>query len=85
MARVIRQWWTASDPSRLLQSEERLLSALVKHPFSKPTNKVGGLNCVEFQRFGQRSLPTVVLTHGFGSGLSFFYLLTPLQKRNNNN
>lgn len=73
MARVIRQWWTASDPSRLLQSEERLLSALVKHPFSKPTNKVGGLNCVEFQRFRQRSLPTVVLTHGFGSGLSFFY------------
>jgi len=83
MARLIRQWWTASDPSLLVQSESRLLSALVKHPFHKPSessarDKHGGMNLVEFHANDAKpglvdSRPTVILAHGFGSGLSFFY------------
>ena len=87
MANRLRQWWTASDPSQLLQAEHRLLSALVNHPFRKPSSPAistestrddthGGMNMnlVEFRaKQGKASLPTVVLAHGFGSGLSFFY------------
>ncbi len=59
-----------------------MLSSLVKHPFRKPDeiladDKHGGLNLVEFRAMpgcsASSSLPTVVMAHGFGSGLSFFY------------
>ena len=76
---LVRKWWTESDPSLLLHSENRLLSSLVSHPFRKPDeiisdDKHGGLNLVEFRaRHADASLPTVVMAHGFGSGLSFFY------------
>lgn len=78
MARLIRQWWTASDRSRLMASEHRLLSALVKHPFQKPSDPTvdvnQGINVVEFRaNHRDKTLPTVVLAHGFGSGLVFFY------------
>jgi len=81
------QWWTKSDLSLLLQAEHRLLSALVRHPFHKPSNNRlerdstggnghNGINVVEFrakESAGHKSKPTVVLAHGFGSGLGFFY------------
>jgi len=80
----VRKWWTESDPSLLLHSENRLLSSLVNHPFRKPDeiisdDKHAGLNLVEFRaRHAEAtapnsSLPTIVMAHGFGSGLSFFY------------
>jgi cardiolipin-specific phospholipase len=82
MAGLVRRWWTASDHNLLLESERRLLSELVRHPFLKPSarrhedDRGGGLNLVEFRAppgRGAPSLPTVVMAHGFGSGLSFFY------------
>ncbi|KAL7547276.1 hypothetical protein ACHAWF_010595 [Thalassiosira exigua] len=79
MSRLIQKWWTASDQSLLMASEHRLLSALVKHPFCKPEGFAqdvqAGINMVEFRANnpGDRTLPTVILAHGFGSGLSFFY------------
>mmetsp|Transcript_2560 Transcript_2560/g.5477 ORF Transcript_2560/g.5477 Transcript_2560/m.5477 type:complete len:409 (-) Transcript_2560:20-1246(-) len=81
MSRFLRQWWTASDPSLLFNAEHRLLSALVKHPYHKPESTRDnhqGMNLVEFRANRTKSgmgdsLPTVILAHGFGSGLSFFY------------
>ena len=85
---MLRRWWTASDRLQLLESERNLLAKLVRHPFHKPSRlqeegnddrKGGGgreLNLVEFRAAGSPSspsLPTVVIAHGFGSGLSFFY------------
>ena len=73
---IIRQWYTSSNPSLLLQSESRLLSALVKHPFHKPL-ETKGLNWLEFRakdnNQSQSQLPSLVLAHGFGSGSAFFY------------
>ena len=73
---IIRQWYTSSNPSLLLQSESRLISALVKHPFHKPS-ETKGLNWLEFRAKDknqlQSQLPSLVLAHGFGSGSAFFY------------
>ena len=74
---IIRQWYTSSNPSLLLQSERRLISALVKHPFHKPS-ETKGLNWLEFRakdttNQSQQQLPSLVLAHGFGSGSAFFY------------
>jgi cardiolipin-specific phospholipase len=79
MANLVRQWWTGSSHTHLLNSEHRLLSALVKNSFRKPPfddNSTSSkyINWVEFRAPNiQSDLPTVVLTHGFGSGLGFFY------------
>ena len=35
-SQFVRQWWTGSSPGHLLQAENRLLTALVNHPFQKP-------------------------------------------------
>lgn len=71
---IIRQWYTSSNPSLLLQSESRLLSALVKHQYHKPLESKG-LNWLEFRakNQSQSQLPSLVLAHGFGSGSAFFY------------
>ncbi|KAL7515870.1 hypothetical protein ACHAWX_000943 [Stephanocyclus meneghinianus] len=83
----MRQWWTGSSHTQLLQAEHRLLTALVKSPFRKPSssNDVDSrdtsydytstnINFVEFVAPSHSAgLPTVVLAHGFGSGLGFFY------------
>lgn len=81
---LLRQWWTASSRTDLLNSEHRLLSALVKAPYRKPPSSddqdgsgkgIPNLNWVEFRAHPATTsgLPTVVLSHGFGSGLGFFY------------
>jgi cardiolipin-specific phospholipase len=79
MARHLRQWWTGSNSKHLIKAEHELLSALVEHPFTKQsvgsTVHDNGMNIVEFHAPSTISsnLPTVVLAHGFGSGLGFFY------------
>lgn len=80
-SQILRQWWTGSSQTQLLNSEHRLLSALVKAPFRKPFHSEDAasvpyhLNWVEFRahKHSLPTLPTVVLAHGFGSGLGFFY------------
>jgi cardiolipin-specific phospholipase len=79
MATQFVRWWTGSSHTHLLNSEHRLLSAFVKTSFRKPSFDANSIpskyiNWVEFSvPNGQSDLPTVVLTHGFGSGLGFFY------------
>ena len=82
-SQMVRQWWTGSSHVHLLNSENRLLSAMVKSPFHKrphaknddPKGKLNtDMNYVEFKAPVQyNGLPTVILAHGFGSGLGFFY------------
>eukprot|EP00804_Cyclotella_cryptica_P006940 CCRYP_007078-RA/>CCRYP_007078-RA protein AED:0.24 eAED:0.24 QI:1780/1/1/1/0/0/2/1290/361 len=88
-SQLIRQWWTGSSHAQLLHAEHRLLTSLVKSPFRKPsasqdvaspsrekTNEYisTNINFVEFVAPSQvAGLPTVILAHGFGSGLGFFY------------
>ena len=87
MASQLRQWWTGSSHAHLLKSEHRLLTALVKNSFRKPRpsndsakskgeeqNMYPYINWVEFESPNRTEcLPTVILAHGFGSGLGFYY------------
>jgi cardiolipin-specific phospholipase len=88
-SRLLRQWWSATDSKLLAQAESRLLDALVKEQHTTHVRKkfnIGGLNVIEFHKtpaasaadrvsnIQQHDHPTtIILTHGFGSGLGFFY------------
>lgn len=72
LVRAARRWWTQSDPQSLFHSQDKLFQTLVKAPFVRTSS--GGLNSVEFAK--NNAAPdsdTIVLAHGFGSGLGFFY------------
>jgi cardiolipin-specific phospholipase len=79
--RMARKWWTQSDSTTLLKAQDLLLSSLVKSSFTS-SSSTAGINSVTFtrpRRPPSSSSPpsannkTVVLAHGFGSGLGFFY------------
>jgi cardiolipin-specific phospholipase len=69
--RIARQWWTQSSTGALQNAQDSILKAFVKAGFVRTSS--GGLNSVEFVHEGKVSGETVVLAHGFGSGLGFFY------------
>lgn len=71
--RLARQWWTQSSTSALHEAQDKLLKAFVRSPFEKTSS--AGLNSVEFVKQDGDGCggDTVVLAHGFGSGLGFFY------------
>jgi pimeloyl-ACP methyl ester carboxylesterase len=76
--RMARKWWTQSDSTTLLKAQDLLLSSMVKSSFT--SSSTAGINSVTFTRSPHpRPSPsssankTVVLAHGFGSGLGFFY------------
>ena len=75
-SRSLRQWWTRTNDLQLLSAQENLLASLVRAPMVSSKQKYG-LNTVEFQArdddAAKAGLPTVVLLHGFGSGLGFFF------------
>lgn len=76
LLRSARRWWTQSNPQSLLKSQDDLLKNLIAAPFVKTSDQ--GLNSVEFSKDGRTgggggSGSTIVLAHGFGSGLGFFY------------
>lgn len=68
--RIARQWWTQSNTVALQKSQDKLLKAFVKAGFVRTSS--AGLNSVEFIN-ERKEGETVVLAHGFGSGLGFFY------------
>ena len=51
MATNLRQWWTASNPQMLLESQSRLLGALVGHRHHQRSHPATGgpINWVEFR------------------------------------
>ena len=71
--RLFRQWYTQSDPASLMKAQDKLLQTFVKTPFKRRLlpESVGGLNSVEFT--SETGDTTVILAHGFGSGLGFFF------------
>jgi pimeloyl-ACP methyl ester carboxylesterase len=71
LIRSARRWWTQSNPSLLIESQDKLLKSLVNAPFERKISH--GVNGVEFSKSNSNDLDTVVLAHGFGSGLGFFY------------
>lgn len=73
LTRAARQWWTQSDAATLLKAQDLLLSSLVKSSFT--SSSTAGINSVTFTspRPSPSANKTVVLAHGFGSGLGFFY------------
>eukprot|EP00980_Cylindrotheca_fusiformis_P027808 scaffold22560_cov135-Cylindrotheca_fusiformis.AAC.19 len=71
LIRSARRWWTSSNPSLLIESQDNLLKSLVNAPFKR--QKAHGVNGVEFPNPDSEDKDTVVLAHGFGSGLGFFY------------
>lgn len=68
----LRQWWTQSSHSQLIHSQDKLFQRLLaNHPFTN--SKVAGLNSVSFENPNSVGDTTVILAHGFGSGLGFFF------------
>lgn len=81
VGRTIRTWWTQSDHSLLLCSQGALLETLVSAP-AAPLDG-GPLNGVQFRNDRATVEDTLVLAHGFGSGLGFFYSnVDPLLRSN---
>ena len=73
ITRALRQWWTRTNDQLLLDAQEKLLTRFVRSPLQS-VEKRHGLNVVEFARSDRTGLlPTVVLLHGYGSGLGFFF------------
>jgi len=71
--RALRQWWSSTNDQQMLAAQRILLTSLVQAPV-KNVQRKHGLNVVEYASETRRkSLPTVVLLHGFGSGLGFFF------------
>jgi cardiolipin-specific phospholipase len=73
-SRALRQWWTRTSEQQLFAAQEKLLTSFVRAPRAS-VKKRHGLNVVDFRSLSstQNSLPTVVLLHGYGSGLGFFF------------
>lgn len=71
LIRSTRRWWTSSNPSLLIESQDMLLRSLVDSPFERTAAQ--GVNGVAFSKPNSKNLDTIVLAHGFGSGLGFFY------------
>lgn len=71
MTRFIRQWWTQSNPEILARAQDDLLRRFIRSATFRRNQKVAGINSVTFETQTQ-SARTVVLAHGFGSGLGFF-------------
>lgn len=67
-----RQWWTQGTPAALQTAQDRLLSRWVAAPHVR-LPVTAGLNSVVFGDAESSSQRTIVLAHGFGSGLGFFY------------
>jgi len=84
--RSARQWWTNSNRQLLLEAQRNLIQSVVSaspvglvntntgsQTTSSSTLPSSPLNSLEFGDSKNHELPTVVLCHGFGSGLGFFY------------
>jgi len=80
--RSLRQWWTKTNDVHLFAAQEKLLTSLVQSPMvGNPKNQTQDhglkpLNAVEFRSNSNNNnndKPTVILLHGFGSGLGFFF------------
>jgi cardiolipin-specific phospholipase len=73
MLRMARRWWTQSNVRALQASQDILLQNAVRANFTRTS--ASGINSVEFlnpngcDEHGE----TILITHGFGSGLGFFY------------
>jgi cardiolipin-specific phospholipase len=73
MLRMARRWWTQSNIRALHESQDVLLQNAVRANFTRTS--ACGINSVEFlnpngcEEHGE----TILITHGFGSGLGFFY------------
>jgi len=72
LLRPLRQWWTQSNLDALQKSQDKLLNTFVQTPWSKLAT-TAGVNSVEFVKQSSGGTKTVILLHGFGSGLGFFY------------
>lgn len=72
MTSSLRQWWTGGSRDLLIKSQDVLIRNLVRAPASRLESSGGILNSVEFA--GNPSAEnTLVVAHGYGSGLGFFF------------
>jgi cardiolipin-specific phospholipase len=83
LIRLARQWWTQSNPQALHDSQNKLFASMIKtHWKMTPLMSSSGMNALHFSKNNEafplqqeemNSSSVCVLTHGFGSGLGFFY------------
>lgn len=74
MTSALRSWWTGGSRDLLIKSQDALIRTLVKAgPSASRLESSGGvINGIEFAG-NPTSNNTLVLAHGFGSGLGFFF------------
>mmetsp|Transcript_25625 Transcript_25625/g.74135 ORF Transcript_25625/g.74135 Transcript_25625/m.74135 type:complete len:362 (-) Transcript_25625:1519-2604(-) len=72
MTSALRQWWTGGSRDLLIKSQDVLIRNLVRAPASRLESSGGILNSVEFAG-NPSSEDTLVMAHGYGSGLGFFF------------
>ncbi|CAB9507122.1 Cardiolipin-specific deacylase [Seminavis robusta] len=78
IVRALRQWWTGTNDKQLFDAQERLLKTFVRAPLVSVAKR-HGMNVAEFTNDRSSGTPTatepptVVLLHGYGSGLGFFF------------
>ena len=73
--KMIRQFYNKTSPKLQLQTQQDLLAYFCRTPFVSQRLSLpsGAINYIEMKRHTGVPVSTLVLTHGFGSGLGFFY------------
>ena len=74
-------WFIPTSPNQGLLAQNKLLSHFIKSNFESNVCQKSSLNYIEIKRKSNKSLikddikkdKTLVLMHGFGLGLGFFY------------
>ena len=74
-------WFIPTSPNQGLLAQNKLLSHFIRSSFESKTCQRSSLNYIEIKRKSNKSLnkdeikkeKTLVLMHGFGLGLGFFY------------
>ena len=71
ITRPLRQWWTDSNQKLLLDAQDKLIKNLVT-ALGTRIETANGINGIEFTG-NPSSDETLLLAHGFGSGLGFYF------------
>ena len=68
---ALRRWWTGGHPDLLLRAQDKLIKSLIAAPAER-FQFDGGINGIRFEG-NSSSNRTLIMAHGFCSGLGFFF------------
>lgn len=82
ITRPLRQWWTGGNQKLLLGAQDKLIRNLVAARGTRIETNDGIINGIEFSG-NPSSDETLVIAHGFGSGLGFYFRNVDLLLKSN--